>query len=354
MLALVGAVVVAAGVGLAVPWLQLTGASVGSAVSVAVLVLGAVLLVGATALLVRRVRGWRKPLVALASVVVLLLTVAVVSQAVAASIVPPTQVGRTTPAAYGLDYREVHPVTADGVRLAGWYVPSVNGSAVLLLHGAHSTRSAVLRQGVVLARHGYGVLMLDARGHGRSGGRAMDFGWYGDADVRAAVDLLAATPDVTRGIAVLGLSMGGEEALGAAASDRRIAAVIAEGATARTAADKEWLADAYGLSGRLQHLLDLATYGLADLLSPASPPRTLVSAARSIAPRPVLLVTAGSVPDERRAAERLVAAAPSTTQLWDVPGAGHTGALRADPSGWESRVVAFLEASLPKAPAGSG
>jgi uncharacterized protein len=44
----------------------------------------------------------------------------------------------------------------------------------------------------VLARHGYGVLLFDARGHGRSEGRAMDFGWFGDLDVSAAVSFLVA------------------------------------------------------------------------------------------------------------------------------------------------------------------
>ena len=55
--------------------------------------------------------------------------------------------------------------------LAGWYAPSRNGAAVVLLHGAGSTRSNVLDEAVVLAEHGYGVLMLDARGHGESAGR---------------------------------------------------------------------------------------------------------------------------------------------------------------------------------------
>ena len=109
-----------------------------------------------------------------------------------------------------------------------------NHAAVVLLHGAGSTRSSVLDHAVVLANHGYGVLLFDARGHGRSGGRAMDFGWYGDKDVTAAVSFLQTRPDVDDDlIAAVGLSMGGEEAIGAAASDRRIRAVVAEGATHR-------------------------------------------------------------------------------------------------------------------------
>ena len=157
--------------------------------------------------------------------------------------------------------------------LSGWYVPSRNGAAVVLLHGAGSTRSAVLAHAVVLADHGFGVLLYDARGHGRSQGRAMDFGWYGDLDVAAAVDFVAGRSGVQPGkIAAVGLSMGGEEALGAAACDPRIRAVVAEGATTRVAGDKAWLSDVHGVRGWVQEQLDRAMYATADVLTAASPP----------------------------------------------------------------------------------
>ena len=50
--------------------------------------------------------------------------------------------------------------------------------------------------------------------------------------------------------------MGGEEAIGASASNDLIRAVVAEGATARTAADKGWLSDEYGLRGVLQEQIE--------------------------------------------------------------------------------------------------
>ena len=109
----------------------------------------------------------------------------VVGPAVAATNVPRPEIG-ATPASAGLAYQDVTLTTADGVRLAGWYVPSSNGAAVVLRHGAGSTRSNVLPEAEVLARHGFGVLLVDARGHGQSDGRAMDFGWHGDADIDAA------------------------------------------------------------------------------------------------------------------------------------------------------------------------
>ena len=85
--------------------------------------------------------------------------------------VPPIGLGSRTPADRGVAYEDVTFVTADGVRLSAWYVPSRNGAAVVLRHGATSTRVDTLDEAVVLAEHGYGVLATDARGHGDTRGR---------------------------------------------------------------------------------------------------------------------------------------------------------------------------------------
>ena len=66
--------------------------------------------------------------------------------------------------------------TSDGVKLAGWYVPSRNGAAVIAFPG----RSGPLEHARMLARHGYGVLMLDMRGQGESEGDPNAFGWQGE------------------------------------------------------------------------------------------------------------------------------------------------------------------------------
>ena len=83
---------------------------------------------------------------------------------------------------------------------------------------------------------------LDSRGHGQSGGNANDFGWYGNQDIEGVVAWQDRRPDVTSNrIAVVGESMGGEEAIGAIGADPGIRAVVAEGATGRVVADRAWL-----------------------------------------------------------------------------------------------------------------
>lgn len=54
-------------------------------------------------------------------------------------------------------------MTSDGARLAGWYVESRNGAAVI-------RSPAVQRHAAMLIRHGYGVLVFDRRGEGESEG----------------------------------------------------------------------------------------------------------------------------------------------------------------------------------------
>jgi dienelactone hydrolase len=266
--------------------------------------------------------------------------------AVMATNVPATYLDRETPATYGLPYESVSFETPDGVTMSAWYVPSTNNAAVVIRHGSGSTRSNVLRQSVVLAHHGYGVLLADARGHGLSEGQAMDFGWFGDADIAAAVTYLTGRRDVdpTR-IGVVGMSMGGEEAIGAAASDPRIHAVVAEGVTGRTAADTAWLSDVYGVRGAVQEGLELLRYTLTDLLTSAPTPISLSDAIGRASSTPFLLIAAGNVADERHVINNLGDASQHVT-TWVVPGSGHTQGLTTAPAEWERRVTAFLDETL--------
>jgi fermentation-respiration switch protein FrsA (DUF1100 family) len=270
----------------------------------------------------------------------------VVSLPVAVTNVPRVSIG-DTPEDAGLAYESVELTSPEGVRLAAWYVPSANGAAVALLHGAGSTRSNVLPQAVTLARRGFGVLLLDARGHGESSGRAMDFGWHGDDDIAAATAYLATRPEVDAGrIGVVGLSMGGEEAIGATATNPLIRAVVAEGATARSAADEAWLSDEYGLRGAFQEQLEKLQDLVTDRLTSATVPESSHDAVRTSGDVRYLLIAAGTVPEEGHAARHVASADPARVSIWIVPDAGHTDGLAVASDDWERRVITFLEESL--------
>lgn len=348
-------VAVPVGVGIGGPFLVKSGLTVEAVAGLLTLIGGLVLFGAAITWTVRATRrrvGWPACGFALVSLFVFTWTL---GQAVAATNTPRPTVGSRTPADSGLAYRDVTFDATDGVALSGWYVPSRNGAAVVLLHGSGSTRSDVLDHALVLARHGYGVLLFDARGHGRSAGRAMDFGWFGDRDIGGAVTFVTGQPDVNPDrIAAIGMSMGGEEAIGAAATVKQLRAVVAEGATNRVAADKAWLSDEYGASGAVTEAVESLTYGFADLLTSANPPISLRNAVRAAAPRPVLLIAAGDVADEALAGRYIQSGSPDTVDLWVVPGTGHTHGLDTHPDEWESRVVAFLDRALGVNASGTG
>ena len=87
----------------------------------------------------------------------------------------------------------------------------------------------------MLIRHGYGVLLLDARGYDGSHGAPNMFGWGETKDIDAAVAWLGRQPDVRNGrIGGIGFSVGGEMMLEAAAHKPRLRAVISEGAGIRS------------------------------------------------------------------------------------------------------------------------
>jgi dienelactone hydrolase len=309
------------------------------------LVTGLMLVAMAATALVRRARRWRKLLAVPFGLALTILVVAPLTLAVFVTNVPPLVLGKGTPANFGLAYEDVTLYAGDGVRLAGWYVPSTNGAAVVLLAGATSTRSDELDHAAVLARHGFGVLLLDVRGHGDSGGDAMIWGWHGDVDVRAAVDYLTTRSDVTdERIGVVGMSMGGEEAIGAAGADTRIKAVMVEGVSARGARDEG--DPATGAGGWLIRYIDWATRHAADLMTSAKPPPKLRDAVAATAPRPIMIIAAGTQPPEIAAARVFQAAAPDSVELWIAPGAGHTEAYDVHPVDWETRVVDFLDRTL--------
>ena len=131
----------------------------------------------------------------------------------------------------GAPHEDVTFTTSDGLRLRGWYVPSTNGAAVISFPG----RKGSQKPARLLARQGYGVLLFDRRGEGESDGDPNAWGWEGYRDVDAAVAFLERRPDVERGrIGGIGLSVGGEMMLEAAARSHGLKAVVSEGAGERS------------------------------------------------------------------------------------------------------------------------
>jgi uncharacterized protein len=303
---------------------------------------GLVLLSMGAVMSIRALRGWRRLLALPVAVLAVAYVFAPLTMAVYLTHVPRARLGGLTPADQALPYRDVSIVARDGTKLAGWYVPSRNGAAVVVLHGSGSSRLNILDHVGVLGRAGYGVMAIDARGHGASEGAPMDVGWLAHLDIEAGVSFLSRQPDVdTERIGVLGISLGGAGALVAAAEDPRIAAVVAEGVAVTSFADTRsfgpdrwWKVPFYWM----------ASTG-ADLFSAADPPMAMEDAVTRISPRPLLLISGRSA-DESFLNRRFVeVGSPSTEQL-ALPDTKHSLGIWRHRHVWTGRVLGFLERAL--------
>ena len=160
-----------------------------------------------------------------------------------------THIGRAEvpTAAVGAPFEEVQFSTKDGLRLKGWYIRSKNGAAVISFPGRASSQ----KRAKLLARHGYGVLLFDRRGEGESDGDPNLFGWQGERDVHAAVAFLQGRPDVDpERIGGIGLSVGGEMMIEAAAESTDLKAIVSEGGRERALRSRRRREPRHDLAGR--------------------------------------------------------------------------------------------------------
>ena len=236
----------------------------------------------------------------------------------------------------------------DGVELRGWKIrpPSPNGDWVLLFHGMSDNRSGVLGHAEFLLRHGYSVVMMDARAHGKSGGSMATYGWKERYDTVAITDALYSTERV-RHLFALGVSMGASIALQSAAVEPRIEAVVAEDSFANL---REVSYDYAGLdvSPRLGKTLfrPAVMFAMRSVRKEGGFDPEDVSPEKAVTERPFPILLICGTRDHRipcRHAERIYDAARGPKQLWIVDGAGHAAALGYAPAEYERRVITFFE-----------
>jgi pimeloyl-ACP methyl ester carboxylesterase len=232
--------------------------------------------------------------------------------------------------------------TSDGVKLAGWYKPPANGAVILLLHGAGGSREDTLPYAEMLSRHGYGVLAVDQRGHGASGGKTNQLGWQGTKDVGAAIQYLESRPEVER-IGGLGISMGGEALLGAASSYPQLTAIAADGASRRSLPELLALPSERPL---VRNFTTRVMYGTAQLLSREKPPMPLLESMQAAQGTHFLLIAAGANELETAFNELFAQTLGERAELWVAPDTQHTRAFSQFPQEYEVRLVQFFHENL--------
>ena len=237
-------------------------------------------------------------------------------------------------------YKTVHFTASDGVELEGWYRPSRNGATVLVLPGGGSNRMGPLRHVKMLERQGYGVLVYDPRGMGHSEGTPNSYGWGWDKDVDAALAYLKRRDDVDPArIGALGLSTGADMAIDAAGRRTDLAAVVADGSAAIGYHDIEEYT-----SKTVERAPMWLLFKTMEVIRAGSPPKASLADRIAETEAPHLLISANTA--EKEWGELYDRAGGDRSELWYLPKAGHTAALRQYPEEYEARVSAFLARNL--------
>jgi dienelactone hydrolase len=204
-------------------------------------------------------------------------------------------------------------------------------------------RSTTVEHARMLVRNGYGVLALDMRGYGDSEGDPNAFGWGSSADLDAAIAYLQARPDVRNGrIGGLGLSVGGEQMLEAAAGNPGLRAVVSEGAGERSV--RETISR--GIASALVLPREAVQTAAVAVFSSNAPPPSLERLAPQIAPRPLLLIYAGHGQGGEDLNPQYYEAAGEPKLIWEIPESAHTGGIDARPREYEQRVISFFDEAL--------
>jgi pimeloyl-ACP methyl ester carboxylesterase len=248
------------------------------------------------------------------------------------------------------ELEDVSITTPDGVMLRAWLIhprPN-NGSSVILLHGLADNRLGMAGYAQLLLSQGFTVLMPDARAHGASGGVLATYGLLERNDIHEWFDFLQAK-DHAGCIYGFGESMGAAQLLQSLETGIHFCAVAAESSFAN------FREIAYDRMGQPFHLGPWV--GLTVL-------RPLVEAAflrarwkfglnmQDISPEdsvaasrvPVLLIHGqvdSNIPVRH---SQLIHAHNPDTQLWEVPGAEHCGAVSTAPKEFQEKLLGWFGA----------
>jgi len=251
-----------------------------------------------------------------------------------------THAARTTTARgdLGRPYETVAFDASDGPRLNGWFVPSRNGATVIVYPGKKGSQ----KHARMLVRNGYGVLVMDRRGEGESEGDPNALGWAFDRDLKGAIAYLRSRDDVDRSrIGGLGLSVGGEAFLQAAAETDELGAVVSDGAGARSVReDTLHMRAGKALQAFFSGVL---TAGTALFSNQAPPPNLKDLSGRIKSPVFFIYAKKGAGGEENN--PDYYAAAAGRKQIWKID-TSHTHGLTDYPQEYERRVIGFFDRTL--------
>lgn len=225
----------------------------------------------------------------------------------------------------------------EGVTLRGWdcRAEGHRRGSLIYLHGTADNRGSGI--GVIrrYTAKGFEVVAYDSRRHGESSGEACTYGYFEKRDLARVIDTLPAEP-----VILFGTSLGAAVALQAAATDSRVAAIVA----VEVFSDLESIAR-YRAPGILPEFIIQKAFRIAEAKGAFSIVKVSpVESAGSIRV-PVLLIHGAAdrdTPPEH--SQRVFSALQGYKQLIRVDGAGHNQSL-SHAEIW-TRIDAWIDGAL--------
>ena len=174
----------------------------------------------------------------------------------------------------------------------------------------------------------------------------MSFGWVGDRDLHAATDYLRSRPDVDASrIGAIGLSVGGEMLIHAAAHSDAFKAIVSEGGSGQSVRD-----DSRRTRARRDAILGCSPVTAATAAlhqhAAAAQPEERDREDRTDRRLPRLRRERPGRRREEKPNKLLHAAAHEPKQIWEVPNGQHIAGITTEPAEYERRVIGFFDRTL--------
>ena len=200
-------------------------------------------------------------------------------------------------------------------------------ATVLVVHGMGARSAWMLPKARALVDEGYRAVLVDLRGHGASTGKLLSYGLRESQDLSLVIDELERRDLLSGPLGVFGISYGATTAIHLAAIDPRVKAVVAVAPFSDMRSEVSHYIRTIGLPGLGPLMSEEAIQAAVDEagdLGGYDPDDADAALAIRQTTVPILLVHGKAdliIPEEH--SQRIHDSAPQTTNLVELPAAGH-------------------------------
>lgn len=239
-----------------------------------------------------------------------------------------------------------HLTAEDGLRLRAIYIPSDSPSTktALVVHGYMGKADTMAAYAKMYHDMGYNVLVPDARGHGRSEGDYIGFGWHERRDMVGWIDEIIQKNGSDETITLFGISMGAATVMMTAGEPlpKNVVSIVEDCGYASVNEE---------LTYQLKELFGLPAFPLIPVTSLVTKVRANYFFGEADVVKqlhknqlPILFIHGDAdtfVPFHML--DEVYEATNGPKEKWVVPGAEHAKSYAVDPEQYRQKVKAFLE-----------